>query len=141
VVGKRRKDDAADPSPASAPDRLNDGAFAGLADLAPSSPTTTDDEADDAGTATTAPSAEHPADPRLSAKIVVRREKKGRGGKTVTRVQGLSGSTIDDLLPTMKKALGCGAVREGDDLVLLGSLVPRAAAFLRDRGATVVEGN
>jgi translation initiation factor 1 len=71
----------------------------------------------------------------LSAKIVVRREKKGRGGKTVTRITGIPASRADALLACLKKALGCGAVREGDDLVLLGSLVDRAADWLEADGA------
>jgi translation initiation factor 1 len=80
--------------------------------------------------------------PRLTAKLVVRRETKGRGGKTVTRISGLPPEHLEDLAARMKKALGCGAVVEGAELLLLGSLVPRAAAWLRAEGATrVVEGN
>ncbi len=80
--------------------------------------------------------------PRLTAKLVVRRETKGRGGKTVTRIGGLPPEHLEDLAARMKKALGCGAVVEGADVLLLGSLVPRAAAWLRAEGATrVVEGN
>jgi translation initiation factor 1 len=83
-----------------------------------------------------------PSGPRLTAKITVRREKKGRGGKTVTRVSGLPPEHLEALAHRMKKALGCGAVVEGDEVVLLGVLVPRAAAWLRAEGATrVVEGN
>ncbi len=35
----------------------------------------------------------------------------------------------------MKSALGCGAVVEGEDVVLLGSLVERAADWLEGQGA------
>jgi translation initiation factor 1 len=83
------------------------------------------------------------AGPRpLEGKITVRRETGGRGGKTVTRVLGLPAERLDELAMRMKKALGCGATVEGDDLLLLGSLVSRGAASLREHGATrVVEGN
>lgn len=75
-------------------------------------------------------------------KIVLRREKKGRGGKTVTRIEGLPTTRLTALAAEMKRALGCGAKVEGDALILLGSLVDRAAAWLRDQGAPrVVEGN
>ncbi len=75
-------------------------------------------------------------------KLVVQREKKGRGGKTVTRIRGLAPASLDTLATQMKKALGCGATIEGGDLLLLGSLVERAAAWLRAQGAErVVEGN
>ncbi len=84
-----------------------------------------------------------PAGPApLSGKIVLRREKKGRGGKTVTRVSGLPPSRLDELCKKMKKGLGCGAKVEGDDVVLLGQLTERGAEWLRDAGATqVVIGN
>jgi len=80
--------------------------------------------------------------PPLTGKIVLRREKKGRGGKTVTRISGLPAQRLDELCKKMKKALGCGARVEGDDLVLLGQLTERGAEWLRAAGATrVVMGN
>lgn len=86
------------------------------------------------------PAAASPA--KLTAKIVVRREKAGRGGKTITRIRGLPPERLEELASRMKKALGCGAVVEREDLLLLGSLVPRAASWLRAEGATrVIEGN
>ncbi|GAB4567712.1 MAG: hypothetical protein Tsb0020_20490 [Haliangiales bacterium] len=78
----------------------------------------------------------------LSGKIVLRREKKGRGGKTVTRISGLPPSRLDELCQTMKKGLGCGAKIEGDDLVLRGELTGRGAEWLKAAGASqVVIGN
>lgn len=77
-----------------------------------------------------------------AGKIVLRREKKGRGGKTVTRIEGLPSARLPALAAEMKRGLGCGAKVEGDALILLGSLVDRAAAWLRDQGAPrIVEGN
>ncbi|MBC7171737.1 MAG: translation initiation factor, partial [Polyangiaceae bacterium] len=70
------------------------------------------------------------------------RETKGRGGKTVTRVSGLPEARLEELAAQMKKALGCGAAVEEGEILLLGSLVQRAADWLRRQGAVrVVEGN
>ena len=87
------------------------------------------------------PTATPKGDP-FPAKLVLRREKKGRGGKTVTRLSGVSAHALEDVAKQMKKGLGCGALVEGDDIVLLGSLVDRAAEWLEKAGAKkVVRGN
>ena len=76
------------------------------------------------------------------AKLVLRRERKGRGGKTVTVIDGLPQRDLDELVRAMKKALGCGASVEGEALVLLGDLAERASDWLVARGARrVVVGN
>ncbi|HEY8428193.1 MAG TPA: translation initiation factor [Sandaracinaceae bacterium] len=75
---------------------------------------------------------------RLTHKIVVRRETKGRAGKTVTRIRGLPATHREALADRMKRALGCGASIDGDDVLLLGSLVERAADWLAAQGATRV---
>ena len=92
-------------------------------------------------TPTSAPTA--PAAPTWgSAKIVLSRERKGRGGKTATRVRGLPETRLEELATKMKKALGCGATVEEADVILLGDVVERAAKWLRDEGAPrVIEGN
>ncbi|MBL4637038.1 MAG: translation initiation factor [Kofleriaceae bacterium] len=83
--------------------------------------------------------------PRASefgSKLVVRREVKGRAGKTVTRIAGVSPDALDSVAKRMKKALGCGALVEGSDVVLLGSLVDRASEWLTKAGAgKIVKGN
>jgi translation initiation factor 1 len=77
-----------------------------------------------------------------SGKIVLARERKGRAGKTATRVRGLPETRLDELATKMKKALGCGATVEEGDVILLGDVVERAAKWLRDEGAPrVIEGN
>jgi translation initiation factor 1 len=75
--------------------------------------------------------------PGLGGKIVVRFERKGHGGKTVTIVSGVGGGSrvVEELASEMKKALGCGARVEDGDIVLQGDLVPRAIAFLEKKGA------
>lgn len=93
--------------------------------------------------APTSVSATAPAAPTWgSTKIVLSRERKGRGGKTATRVRGLPEARLDELATKMKKALGCGATVEEGDVILLGDVVERAAKWLRDEGAPrVIEGN
>ncbi len=90
------------------------------------------------------PSLPEPSSPPTwgSQKIVLQRERKGRGGKTATRVRGLPGTRLEELATRLKKALGCGATIEDTDVILLGDVVERAAKWLRDQGATrVIEGN
>ena len=73
----------------------------------------------------------------LKGKIALHREKKGRAGKTATRISGLN-LTPDALAAVardMKRQLGCAAVVEQGDVVLLGDLSERAADWLRAHGA------
>ena len=78
----------------------------------------------------------------LKGKLAVHKEKKGRAGKTVTRISGLqlSEAGLQALAKDLKKQLGCGAVVEAEDVVLLGDLGPRVAEWLRRRGAKRVVG-
>lgn len=70
------------------------------------------------------------------ARVVLRRERKGRGGRTVTRVQGLGwdDAALAELARTMARALGCGVGVEDGDVVLQGDLVKRAEAWLLAQG-------
>ncbi len=76
-------------------------------------------------------------------KAVVRRERKGRGGKTVTVIDGSWGTAADprEAAKAMRKALGTGARVEDGRLVLQGDQRAAAAKWLESRGATVVLGN
>jgi translation initiation factor 1 (eIF-1/SUI1) len=71
------------------------------------------------------------------ARIVVRRERKGHGGKTATRIEGLVGSRreIEEAVRELKRSLGCGATRDGADVVVQGAPGERLVAFLESRGA------
>lgn len=73
-------------------------------------------------------------------RLVVRRERKGHGGKTWTRIEGITGSTleVEAALREIKRALGCGAVRDGADVVVQGAPGERLVAFLEARGARKV---
>lgn len=74
--------------------------------------------------------------PAFPARVVLRRERKGRGGRTVTRVQGLGwdDAALAELARAMARALGCGATIEDGDVVLQGDPGERAAAWLEERG-------
>ena len=88
------------------------------------------------------PTSAEPSALDLRGKLVVRRQKKGQGGKTVTCVEGLSDPAHPDLLKPMKKALGCGGRVEGDVLILATGDHARVAAWFRAAGANqVVLGN
>ncbi len=81
--------------------------------------------------------------PTGSLKLVLRREKKGRAGKTVTRLLGLpSPEDRTTWAKRLKKELGCGATIEGDDVILLGDVGERAKTRLEAGGLRrVVLGN
>lgn len=106
---------------------------------------------------TVSPSAPPPAAPAQNAprvasdfafdrvgKLVLRREKKGRGGKTVTVIAGLGWRPrqLEDLARALRKAFGCGSSVEGDTVLLQGDMTERTQRWLTDRGARqVVIGN
>lgn len=84
------------------------------------------------------------ADLSRSTKVVVRRERKGHGGKTVTVVEGLvlSPTDLEAVAKRMRKALGCGSWVDAAHVVLQGDRAPAAEAWLRANGvAKVVRGN
>lgn len=77
-------------------------------------------------------------------KLVLRRERKGHGGKTATRIEGLDGhpKDIEALAGDIRRAFGCGSAVDGRDIVVQGDQVERLAAWLTGRGAAkVVVGN
>ena len=79
-----------------------------------------------------------------AAKIVLRREKKGRGGKVATVVEGIKRppSALERIARDLKRALGCGATVEGDTIVVQGDMTARIEPWLTVRGAKkVVIGN
>ena len=77
-----------------------------------------------------------------AGKLVVQTERKGRAGKTVTRISGVAAANVESVARRMKHALGCGAIVEGDQIILLGAVADRALRWLRSEGARrVVKGN
>lgn len=68
----------------------------------------------------------------------VRRESKGRGGKTVTTIQGLclTASELKDLTAALKKRCGCGGSLKDGVIEIQGDQVELLLAELRKRGFT-----
>ncbi len=79
-----------------------------------------------------------PPDPR-DGYVRVRREKKGRGGKTVTVVTGIEGTPadLDRWVKVLKAHCGAGGTREGDTLVIQGDHRERIQARLEADGQKV----
>ncbi len=74
----------------------------------------------------------------LGERLVVRRQKRGQGGKTVTCVQGLHESVREGLLERVKRELGCSGRLEDTVLVAGTGDHRRVAAWLRTVGAANV---
>jgi translation initiation factor 1 len=75
---------------------------------------------------------------------VLRRERKGHGGKTVTVVEGfrLPPSALEKIARELKRALGCGATIDAGRIVVQGVVGARIEPWLLARGARkVVIGN
>ena len=80
----------------------------------------------------------------LRGKIVVRRQKKGRGGRTATLIEGiaLDAVRLQELTGQLKKSLACGGTLEGSTIVLTGAQTERVRDWLQAHGATrVIVGN
>jgi len=74
----------------------------------------------------------------LARKVVVCRERKGRGGKTATLVRfpdGADETALDALARELRHGLGTGAQAEGDAVAVQGDVVERVADWLAKRGA------
>jgi translation initiation factor 1 len=74
------------------------------------------------------------------ARAVVRMERAGRGGRTVTVVEKLElrAVELEAWLGELKRALGCGGVVEGAALVLQGDTRERVGEWLERRGVKKV---
>jgi len=75
-------------------------------------------------------------------KIILRVQRKGRGGKTVTLLScaGLAAVDLEPLAREMRKALGCGSRVEEEGIVLQGDVQERASVWLSERGAARIVG-
>ena len=69
----------------------------------------------------------------------IKREKKGRGGKTVTTITGLPGGPgdLDAMLKTLKQLCGAGGTIEGTTLEIQGDHRARVQAKLEALGHRV----
>jgi len=70
------------------------------------------------------------------SRAVVRMQRAGRGGKTVTVVEKLDlrPQELEGWLGDLKRALGCGGAVEGGALVLQGDTRERVGKLLQERG-------
>jgi len=86
-----------------------------------------------------APPAERKGPPP-PARAVVRMERSGRGGKTVTVVEKLElpARVLERWQAELKRALGTGGALEGTSLVVQGDVRDRVAAWLTARGVRKV---
>jgi len=68
--------------------------------------------------------------------LKVRREKKGHGGKTVTRVSGLplTGTALADFARELKQRCGTGGALEDGDVLIQGDQVERLLTLLAAAG-------
>jgi translation initiation factor 1 len=73
---------------------------------------------------------------RAPRRAVIRYQRKGRGGKEVTRVEqlGLSRDELSRWLKDLRRELGCGGIVEGDALALQGDQRLRLRPLLERRG-------
>jgi translation initiation factor 1 len=81
------------------------------------------------------------ADEAVPSRIVakLRMERKGRGGKTVTVIDGLprNAAFLKELCQDLKRAAGCGGAVQDGAVELQGDLRDRAREILVRRGFTV----
>lgn len=73
-------------------------------------------------------------------RVVLQKERKGHGGKTVTRVRTLtiSPTEMEALMKALKRSLGCGARIEDGEIVLQGDIADRAAQWFTAQGVAKV---
>ena len=76
-------------------------------------------------------------------RLILRRETKHRGGKTVVivagfaQLSGISDRALEELLQELKQRLGCGGSVTARELLLQGDRPAQVAALLRERGFRV----
>jgi translation initiation factor 1 len=74
--------------------------------------------------------------PANAQKLFVRKEKKGRGGKTVTVVEGYKGNpqVLEQLTKKIKQHCGVGGSIKGKDIVIQGDIADKVVRFLLKSG-------
>ncbi len=117
-------------------------AFAALGGLSASLPKAPDHSV--AEPAKSGHSAPQPSKPKpdsiFAQKVIVRRQKKGHGGKTVTLIEGveLEGSRLKDFVQELRQGLGTRATIENDGIIVGGDIGKRLESWLRKKGATTI---
>lgn len=81
------------------------------------------------------------ATPQKVGRVVLRREKSGRGGKTVVVAYDfathLSVNYLEDLAKRLRKALGCGSSVQNRTIEVQGDQPSKVRAFLEQEGFRV----
>ncbi len=84
-----------------------------------------------------------PSDKPKKGRLILRREKKDRGGKTVVVIYGfdqLPGwgfDKMDTLCREVRKKIGCGGTVEGKEIMIQGDQPTRVAEYLETQGFRV----
>ena len=78
---------------------------------------------------------------RKNGRVVLRREKAERGGKTVVVVSGFadhfSADEIEEIAREARQSCGCGGTVRGREIELQGDNAPKVRAFFEKKGFTV----
>lgn len=82
---------------------------------------------------------ELPADNRKKGKLNVVTERKGRGGKTATIVEGFTcdDEEVAEIAAKLKKKLGCGGSARGGEILIQGDRRKDVAELLKALGFRV----
>lgn len=87
------------------------------------------------------PTAPSPPQSAPGRRVVLRREKSGRGGKTVVVVSRLSNHLsppeIETLCRDIRKSFGCGGISADDEIEIQGDQPARVRAWLESAGFSV----
>jgi translation initiation factor 1 len=69
-------------------------------------------------------------------RVILRKERKGHGGKTVTiiEIRPPERTDLKEMAKTLKNGLGCGGKVEADLIVLQGDIVKRVSDLFRKMG-------
>ena len=80
--------------------------------------------------------------PPQQQKLRLRREKNGRGGKTVTVISGFQGPQTDmeNLARTLKTFCGCGGSAKDGEIIIQGDFREKLKAKLLSLGYTQTKG-
>lgn len=74
--------------------------------------------------------------PSNAQKLTVRKEKKGRGGKTVTVIEGYKGNpqTLEKLTKVLKQKCGVGGSTKAKTIVIQGDIADKIVKILISEG-------
>lgn len=81
---------------------------------------------------------------KTRGRVVLRRETKDRGGKTVVvvggfdEIPGFSAAGVETLARDLRKRLGCGGTVEKNEIIIQGDRPAAVCAFLETAGFRVV---